>query len=73
MKLNMIQGHIEGEIADLEFENFKNVKKCIFRALEQAKTNKCSLGYQNSNLEIGLSLFSCAEKYTLQNAHCAVE
>ena len=35
-------------------------------------TNKCSMGYQNSIFKNGLSLFSCAEKYTLQNAHCAL-
>ena len=41
----MIQGHIKGEITDLEFES---VKKCIFCTLEQAGTNICSMGYQNS-------------------------
>ena len=42
--LYMIQGHILGEITDLEFENHLNLKKCIFRALEQAGTNICSIG-----------------------------
>ena len=36
-----IQGHIKGEIADLEFENHKSVKKCIFRTPEQAGANIC--------------------------------
>ena len=30
-----------GEITDLEFENHYNLKKCSFRALEQAGTNIC--------------------------------
>ena len=38
-KKGWIQGHIKGEIADLEFENHKSVKKCIFRTLEQAGAN----------------------------------
>ena len=29
-------------------------------------TNKCSMGYQNSIFKNGLSLFSCAEKYTVK-------
>ena len=33
-----------GEIEDQEFENHKNLKKCIFRTLEQAGTNICSIG-----------------------------
>ena len=36
MKLYMIQGHIKGEIADLEFENYKDVKKSIICTLEKA-------------------------------------
>ena len=35
-KKGWIQGHVLGEIPDLEFENRKNVIKCIFRTLEQA-------------------------------------
>ena len=38
-KKGWIQGHILGEITDLEFENHKNVKKFIFRTFEQAGTN----------------------------------
>ena len=68
-KKRWIQGHILGGITDLEFENHKNVKKCIFRTLEQARTNLCSMGYQNSNFNIGLSLHGCAEKYAEQSTH----
>ena len=64
-KKGWIQGHILGEITDLEFENHK-----IF---EQAGTNICSTRYQNSNFRIGLSLFGCAEKYTEQSTHCAMQ
>ena len=71
-KKERIQGHTLGVIMDLGFENHKNVKKCIFCTLEQAGTNICSMGYQNSNFEIGLSLFRCAGKYTEQRAHCAM-
>ena len=60
-----------GEITDLEFENHLNLKKCIFRALEQAGTNICSIGKYILNFKIGLSLFGCAEKYTEQSTHCA--
>ena len=67
-----IQGYILGEITDLEFENHKNVKKCIFRTLEQVGTNICSIGYQNSNFKVGLNLFGCAEKYTEQSTHFAL-
>ena len=49
----------------------RSVKK-YFRTLEQAGANICSMGYQNSNFKIGLSLFGCAEKYTEQSTHCAV-
>ena len=42
-KKGWIQGHILGEITDLEIENHKNVKKCIFRTLEQAGTNNVQL------------------------------
>ena len=59
-------------ITDLEFDDHKSVKKCIFRTLEQAGANICSMGYQNSNFKIGLSLFGCAEKCTDQNTHCAM-
>ena len=54
----------EGVNLDLEFENHKNVKKCIFCTLEQAWRNICAMGYQNKNFKIGLSLFVRAEKYT---------
>ena len=40
----------EGVNLDLEFENHKNVKKCIFRTLEQAGTNICSMGCQTQFL-----------------------
>ena len=57
-----IQGHIIGEITDLEFENYKKCeKKCIFCTLEQAGANICSMGYQNSDFKIGLSLFDCTK------------
>ena len=55
------------------FENHKNVKKIILRTLEQARKNICSIGYQNSNLKIGLSLFGCAQKYTKQSTHSELE
>ena len=32
MFVYMIQGHIKGEIMDLEFENYKKVKKSVFSA-----------------------------------------
>ena len=67
-----IQGHILGEITDLDFENHKNVKTCFLCTLEKAATNICSMGYQNSNFKIGLSLFGCAEKYTELTAHFAM-
>ena len=67
-KRGWILGHILGEITDLEFENHKNVTKCIFRTLKQAGTNICSLGYQNSNSKIGLS-FSVARKNILNKVH----
>ena len=50
-------------ITDLEFDDHKSVKKCIFRTLEQAGANICSMGHQHSG---------CAEKYTEQSTHCAV-
>ena len=53
-KKGWIQGHVLGEITDLEFENRKNVIKFIFRTLEQAGISICSMGYQNSNFKIGL-------------------
>ena len=62
-------GHIKGEINDIKFENYKNVKKCISCTFEQAGTNICSMGYQNSNFKIGLSLFGCMEKYTATKVH----
>ena len=61
------------EITDLEFQNHKNVKKCTFRTLEQVGTNICSIGYQNSNFKIGLSLFGCAEECIEQSTHCALD
>ena len=45
----MIQGHIKGEITDLEFDNYKNVKTCISRTLGQIYVQ----GYKNS-------IFRCA-------------
>ena len=48
------------------------MKKCIFRTLEQAGANLCSMWCQNSNFKIGLSLFGCAEQYTEQSTHCAM-
>ena len=36
-------------------------KNCIFEAIEQAGTNLCSIGYQNTNFMIGLNLYGCAE------------
>ena len=45
-----MQGHILGEVTDLEFQNHKNVKKCTFRTLEQAGTNLCSMGCQTQIL-----------------------
>ena len=66
-------GHIKGEINDFKFENYKNVKKCIYRTFEQAGANICSIGYQNSNFEIGLSLFRYAGKYTILNKEHIVQ
>ena len=48
-------------------------EKCIFRTLEQAATNICSMEYHNSNFKIDLSLFGCAEKYIEQSTPCAVQ
>ena len=54
-------------------ENHKNVKKkIIFCTLKQTGTNMCSMGNQNSNFKIGLSLFGCEEKYTEKRTHYAV-
>ena len=66
------QGYISEKITDLKFENHKDVKKCILLTLKQAEANICSMGYQNSNLKIGLSLFGCAQKYTEQSTHFAM-
>ena len=49
-KKGRIQGHILGEITYLEFQNHKNVNKCIFRTLEQAGTNTCLMGCQTQIL-----------------------
>ena len=49
------------------------MKKCNLRTLEQAGTNICSMGYQNSNFKIGPSLFGCAEKYTEHIVQCDIE
>ena len=68
-----IQGHILGEITDLDFENHKNVKTCFLCTLEKAATNICSMGYQNSNFKIGLSLLGCAEKCIEERTHCALD
>ena len=62
------EGHINGEFTDLEFENHKSVRKGIFRTLEQAGANICSLGYQNSNFKIGLSYIYCT-KYKMCNGN----
>ena len=45
-----IQGHILGEITNLEFQNHENVKKCTFRTLKQAGKNICSKGCQTQIL-----------------------
>ena len=58
-KKGWIQGHILGEITDPEFENHKNVKKCILRTLKLAGTKICSIRYQKDSSE--------------ESAHCAVE
>ena len=54
-----IQGYILGEITDLEFENHKNVKKCILRTLKLAGTKICSIRYQKDSSE--------------ESTHCAME
>ena len=51
-KKGWIQEHISGEITDLEFENHKNVKKCILRRLWQAGTNECSMGICSNDGEV---------------------
>ena len=48
------------------------VKKIIFCTLQQAGANIWSMGYKNSNIQIGLRAFVCAEKYTEQSTHCAL-
>ena len=45
-----IQGHIFGEIMNLEFQNHENVKKCTFRTLKQAGKNISSMGCQTQIL-----------------------
>ena len=45
-----IQGHILGEITNLEFQNHENVKKCTFRTLKQAGKNISSMGCQTQIL-----------------------
>ena len=70
-KKGWIQGHILGEIPDLEFEKHTNVKNVFC-----AYSNKLGQLYvqwdTKKNFKIGLSLFSCAQKYTQQTAHCAL-
>ena len=72
-KKRWIQGHTYWEITDLEFENHKSVNKGIFRTLEQAGANICSMGSQSLNFKVGLSLFDCAEKHAEKSTHCAVD
>ena len=72
-KKGWIQWHILEEITDLEFENHLNLKKCIFRALEQAGTI-CPIGKYFLNFKIGRSLFGCAEKiYFTKYTLCSVQ
>ena len=54
-------GYIFGKIADLEFEVHKNIFLHEFLAIEQAGTNICWMGYQDTNFKICLSLFGCEE------------
>ena len=50
-KKGWIQGHILEEITDLEFENHKDVNKCVLRTLKQAATNVCSMGIGQGPVE----------------------
>ena len=50
-KKGLIQVHILGEITDLEFENHKDVNKCVLSTLEQAATNMCSIGIGQGPVE----------------------
>ena len=68
-KKGWIQGHILGEITDLEIENHKNVKKNVL----SAHSNKLGQIYvqwatETHNFNIGLSLFGCTEKNTEYSA-----
>ena len=54
-------GYIFEKITDLEFEVHKNIFLYEFLAIEQAGTNICWMGYQDTNFKICLSLFGCEE------------
>ena len=65
----MIQGHIKGEIADLGFENCKNVRNVF--SVHSTSWDKYMFD-RIPKLKLGLSLFGkiyCA-KCTLCNVHC---
>ena len=40
--------------------------------VKKTGTDICSMGYQNSDFKISLSLFGCMEKHTEQTTHCAL-
>ena len=65
-------GYIFEKITDLEFEVHKNIFLYEFLAIEQAGTNICWMGYQDTNFKICLSLFGCEELklHSVHIVHC---
>ena len=60
-KKGWIQGHTKGEITDQSLKITKVWKNVFSAHSNKLGANICSMGYQNSNFKIALSLFSCAE------------
>ena len=60
-KKGWIQGHIFGEIADLEFGTHSFLMNHVFLPTEQAETNICWIIYQDASFKICLSLFGWKE------------
>ena len=56
-KKGWIQGHILGEITDLEFGPHGFLMNHVFLPTEQVETNICLIIYQDATFKICLSLF----------------
>ena len=60
-KKGWIQGHILGEITDLEFGTHGFLMNHVFLPTEQVETNICCIIYQDATFKICLSLFGWKE------------